>query len=648
MVDLPDIREYMRLQAERDKQRRSVQVTGPTMEEALNQASIELGLPLSRIEYEVLEKGNKGVFGVGKKDCILIAYEQVKAGGEVVDESLDIDFGNEAFLDEKEQDHDGEAYVKLRPEGVFLKVTAPVGKGKRLSEKEAVAKIKNRGVLEHDKQMVSEITKNADGEYIRIGEYDHNPVNDSVMNVDISDQDMKAFITIIAPGPGGADVSFEAILGFLKNNGIIHGIKEDVLQDLEDHPLYGSPVLVAEGSKPVNGADARIIYNFKSGNETINLKEKNGKVDFKESNTIQNVVEGQALARRVPAEEGKPGRTVTGKLLTAKDGQDIEIGIGKNVRLSEDGNTAIAAINGQVMVLNQKINVEPIYTVNGDVNMKTGGNVLFLGSVIVKGSVADGFKVKAAGNIEVMGNVGKAELDAEGDIIIHQGITGKNEGQVTAGQRVWAKFIENARIDAGDSVIATDGIINSTIDSNKKIICKGKRATIVGGHLRATEEIYAKNLGSESSSETILDVGFDPKSLEEKQQLEGELEEMEKQLEELQRNLITLRNFKKQKKKLPKDKEEYLVQLVEKEQELLGEKAEKTEQLESITDYLKSLQSLGKISASGKVYPGVLMNIKDANLRVRKEFGAITFIRDGADIKAVKFEELEEDISKTQ
>jgi uncharacterized protein (DUF342 family) len=48
--------------------------------------------------------------------------------------------------------------------------------------------------------------------------------------------------------------------------------------------------------------------------------------------------------------------------------------------------------------------------------------------------------------------------------------------------------------------------------SNKKIICDGKRATIVGGHLRAADEIHAKTLGSIAGSETILEVGYDPKS----------------------------------------------------------------------------------------------------------------------------------------
>ncbi|GHU63919.1 hypothetical protein FACS189445_6960 [Spirochaetia bacterium] len=184
------------------------------------------------------------------------------------------------------------------------------------------------------------------------------------------------------------------------------------------------------------------------------------------------------------------------------------IPLGKNVHLGDDKVTIISDMNGQVVEVGGKINVEPVYTVDGNVNLKTG-NIIFLGTVIVKGSVEDGFSVKAAGNIEVNGTVEKAELDAEGDIIVHQGITGsKVNGIIRAGKSIWARFIENTALEAGDMVVAQDGIINSRVDAFKRIICQGKRATIVGGRLRTSEEINAKVLGSPTAgTETICEVG---------------------------------------------------------------------------------------------------------------------------------------------
>ena len=647
MPELAELRDFMKHKAAEDRQRRSVEVEGGTLEEALSQATIELGLPLRKIEYEVLERGTSGVLGVGKKKFRLLAYELIEEEQTFMDEG---DFSVDLDLDDENEivDMDGKVFIRFAHEGVMMKVIAPVGNGKKITERHAMEVIRNRNVLHFDKMLVHKIVKNADGESVKIADFDHNPVNDALMTVDIRDQDMKGYVTINPPSPGGADISAESILGLLKSNGVIHGINENILEELEDDPLYNQQILVAEGTDPIPGKNARITYNFDMDREQVHLKEKNGRVDFREMNLIQNVVEGQVLAKKIPADEGTPGRTVTGKLVPTKPGSDVEFDIGKNIRLSGDKLTAIAEINGQVIISGAKLNVEPVYMVQGDVNLKSGGNVIFLGTVIVKGSVADGFKVKAAGNIEVMGNVGKCELDAEGDIIVHQGLNGKGEGYIRAGRGVWAKFIENSRVESGELVVASDGIINSRVDSNKFIVCQGKRATIVGGHLRAAEEIRAKTFGSLSGSETLLEVGYDPKSSERLAELEQLMSDSLDEFDEVDRNIGTLENLKKVKKKLPEEKETYLAELIEKRTDIEAERAKLEEEKTELKEYLDSLKLVGKISASTRVYPGVKVIIKDASLKIRNEFKATTFINENHEIKPVKFEETEEDFSRGQ
>ena len=351
------------------------------------------------------------------------------------------------------------------------------------------------------------------------------------------------------------------------------------------------------------------------------------------------------LAKKIPYEEGRQGQTVTGKMLPAKSGKDVEIDIGKNVRVSEDGKTAISEINGQVLIVNKKINVEPIYTVAGDVNLHTG-NILFLGTVIVKGNVDDGFSVKASGNVEVIGNVGKCEIDAEGDIIIHQGILGKNGGKVRSGGSVVAKFIEHANIKATGNIVASEGIINSHVDSNKKIICQGRRASIVGGRLRAAEEINAKNFGSVAGSETILEVGYDPQSKEQLVKLEEKNSELMKAIEEVELNIKTLQNIKKVQKKLPKEKAIYLEELLEKRSEYLTEIEEINSEIKKKKEHLTSIKKAGKISASDKVFPGVKIFIKDVNLDVRNEFKNVAFVLEHGNITTTKYEAVDEDLKR--
>ena len=67
MITLESVREYMRDQLEADRAKQAVKVSGASIEEALGQAAIELGIPVKRLEYEVVEEGTKGVLGVGRK-----------------------------------------------------------------------------------------------------------------------------------------------------------------------------------------------------------------------------------------------------------------------------------------------------------------------------------------------------------------------------------------------------------------------------------------------------------------------------------------------------------------------------------------------------------------------------------------------------
>ncbi len=647
MISLNQVRSYMKKQAEEDKKVKSIQLEGDSIETVLKQAAIELGSSVKNLEYEVLKKGAAGSFGIAKKNWVLRVYKKLKEVAaqefeEDFTEGLDLD---SIAIDENEVNRNGEVFVKLIPEGVFLKVTKPINKGLRVTDKMALDSIRKRHVVDFSAALVAKVVKRADDQYVNIGKFDYNPANDAIMSVEISDMEMKAFMSVRAPGIGGSDLTYENILAILKNNGIIFGIKEDIIRQHEEYPEFNSHVLVAEGEKAANGSDAKIIYNFKIDHSNIVLKEKDGKVDFKDLNIVENVVAGQFLAKKIPHEEGKQGQTVTGKMLPAKSGKDVEIDIGKNVRLSEDGKTAISEINGQVLVVSKKINVEPIYTVAGDVNLHTG-NILFLGTVIVKGNVDDGFSVKASGNVEVIGNVGKCEIDAEGDVVVHQGILGKTGGKVRSGGNVIAKFIEHAHIQSVGNVIVSEGIIHSTVDSNKKIICQGRRASIVGGRLRAAEEINAKNFGSVAGSETILEVGYDPQSKEQLIILEEKNGELMKVIEGVELNIKTLQNLKKVQRKLPKEKAIYLEELLEKRSEYLTEVDEINTDIKKIKERLTSIKKEGKISASDKVFPGVKIFIKDVNLDVRNEFKSVTFVMEHGNITTTKYEAVDEELRR--
>ena len=641
VLDLQEFREYMKELAEKDSHMKSVQITAPTLDEGLKEAAIELGVAEKQLEYEVIVKGTKGFLGYGKKNFTLVVYkieEEDDQSG--IFDNIGVD---DLVETEVVPDRDGEVIITLFKGEVFLKVNPPLGKGKKATVEKAVKKLKQRAVSDYDTILLSKIVKLADSIPVKVGTFIHNTANDSILSLKIEENDMKAYVVFSPPGPGGSDITKDTLLSFLKNNSVIFGVDEKNITDILDHPCYNEQILVAEGTPSVNGKDAEVKYNFNTDSIPSFMKEKAGKIDFKDKNLVQNVVAGQILAEKKPAEKGIKGRTVTGRPLEARDGADVEIKIGNNVEISKDGLKVTAVCNGQVLMVSEKITVENVYVVDGDVNLATG-NIHFLGTVMVKGNVEDGFSIKATGNIEVLGNVGKCTLDAVGSVIVHQGINCKEHGLVKAGKGVVAKFIQNSSVEADELVLVSDGIINSYVDSNNKIICRGKRATIVGGRIRATEEISAKNFGSLAVGLTEVEVGYDPRSKARLLELEKRKDVLEKEIDDMDRNLVTLENLKKKMRaKFPEEKENMLGSLNNRMSELKSELSEIDTENEEIHKYLQSLKHVGKISASGTVFPGVKITIRDAHLDVKNELKRITFINDESVIKTKKYEEPEDE-----
>jgi hypothetical protein len=292
-----------------------------------------------------------------------------------------------------------------------------------------------------------------------------------------------------------------------------------------------------------------------------------------------------------------------------------------------------------VIFANGKVNVEPIYEIKGDVDMHTG-NILFLGTVIVRGSVEDGFSIKAAGDIEIKGSVGKCLLDAEGDVNIKQGVMGKLGGTIKAGGSIWSKFLEQVNVFADKNVFVQDGIMHCQVDATEKVICFGKRATIVGGRIRAGEIVNTKTLGSVSFTETVVEVGVDPKSRQRLHDLDKEKISSEETLEKHNANISTLQNQKKIRRRLSEEKQELLEKLLNTREELTIRLSEIKEEMEELKSYLKLLKTIGNVSVSKNVYPGVKIGIKDIYYDVTNEFKYVTFVLDSGRIRIKKYEDI--------
>ncbi len=620
---------------ENDKTEKGIHVEAFSIEDGLRKASEILNIPISDLDYEIIEVGKKGLFSKRPYKLFIRVTESASIFSEETQPGMG---APESII--LSEDVDGRFWVKISRIGVVLKVTRPKGKGKKVKVEDVLKALREKHITEFDKSKVAKVVREAKGEYVKIADFTPDERHNGSVIVEVSDDKMRAYMTLIPPKPGGRDIDIDDVMEALEEKGVVYGIKEDVIRESIEDEVYNVPILVAEGTKPQNGEDARIVYHFRTEKKIQLREDEKGQVNFKDLDLVENVVAGQLLATKIPATEGVPGKTVTGEILEAKPGKDVELQPGKNTELSPDGMSIIATINGQVVLSRGKVNVEPVYEVNGDVDIKTG-NIMFLGTVIVKGNVEDGFSVKAAGDIEVKGSVGKSVLDAEGDIYIKQGVMGKIGGIIKSGGSIYAKFLEQVNVIADKNVLVEDGIMHCNVDASEKVVCYGKRATIVGGRIRAGEVVNTKTLGSVSFTETVVEVGVDPKSRQRLFDLEKEKKEVEDELEKLKANIKTLQQQKESGRNFTEEKAEMLEKMLEDREEMTIRLSEINEEMEELRSYLKLLKTVGKVSVSKNVYPGVRIGIKDVYYDVTNEFKAVTFVLESGRIRVKKYEEID-------
>ena len=53
-----------------------IEISAKTVDEALTEAAIKLGIPSSEIEYEVIEKGSAGFLGIGSKNAVIKVWKK--------------------------------------------------------------------------------------------------------------------------------------------------------------------------------------------------------------------------------------------------------------------------------------------------------------------------------------------------------------------------------------------------------------------------------------------------------------------------------------------------------------------------------------------------------------------------------------------
>lgn len=516
--------------------------------------------------------------------------------------------------------------------GTALKIVAPENGGSHVLIKEVMEYLTLCGVM-YDTPLLNKGL--ADALSSQTGEYVFRLNNNPSMEVrenyrlNVSQDRMSATVRLYPPSVHGARLTAADFLHDLSLKNITYGIHKEKIEALFANPVYCTDFVIAQGQAPRHGTDARIEYYFDTDLKAKPTLNSDGSVDFFHLNTISHCSEGDVLAKLYPANPGEYGRSIYDEKIKPRDVKNAVLRFGRNILLSEDRQVITAEVDGHVTLVEDKVFVSNVYEVE-NVDISTG-DIEYDGSVKINGNVCTNFTVRAKGNIEVAGVVEGAYLEAGGNIIIARGMNGMARGVLKAGGNVIAKFIENAKVNAGGYVSA-GSILHSEVMAGTEIHVDGKRGFITGGRVSATNLIHVKTLGSPMGADTIVEVGADPGVKVRIQELQKQLTEDKKNLDKINPVLVAMSQKIAQGYKPLPEQLKNLQDMIVKEKQIKSEMEEGIKELASLQELIEGSND-AKVEVTGEVFGGTKICISDVSMVVKNSMSYCKFVKDHGDVK---------------
>ncbi len=449
--------------------------------------------------------------------------------------------------------------------------------------------------------------------------------SEETLRVVVSDDGQRAIVEVAA-GQEGVSISEGDVEDALARAGVVYGFGDpDIRQNWRTGLVVGHHTFVgAVGKAALDGENGQITLLFTPADQKSRaVITEEGKADFYNLGLVENVTAGQMLAIRTPPTPGSDGVTVSGRVAPAKPGKSANLPLGRNVRPSEDGNAALAQIAGEVVYQGGRIHVHPVHEVAGDVDFSTG-NIEFGGSVVVRGNVAAGFRIKAEGGVDIMGSVDAAEITAGGSVILRRGMQGNGKGVITATGDVVARFLEHATVRAGGDVTVSEGIIFCQVDAVGAIEVKGKKGLISGGVLRAGRRVSAKTGGSPFGARTEIEVGANPDLRRTFIEVGKALDAKKRSLEQANRSAQMLRSLQAAGRVFGEREKAMMAQLDATCRTLEAEVEELRVRRQECEDEIVAAAQ-GSVSFSGPVFPGVRVAVGGETFQVALELPRASF-----------------------
>ena len=525
--------------------------------------------------------------------------------------------------------------LEFRETSACLHIYPPQDGGKMLSISEVTEYLAAKKLDKYNlKELNAAIVNTNEDSVVFVGDWDGIPEREA-MKVTISLDKMKVTCRFYAPSAdGGKVMSAQDVISDLAFRKVKYGLDQNVIADFLTNRQYCTDYVMAVGTAPIHGKDAKIEYFFNTNKNLQPKRNEDGSVDYKELNTISHIQKGQLLARLIKEDPGKSGRNVFGEEIKPRTVRTERLEFGNNITINEDRTEIYSDVTGHANFINGKVFVSNVFQVPADVDNSVG-NIEYDGSVEIKGNVKSGFTVRATGDIIIEGVVENAFVESGGQIIVKRGIQGMYKGTLKAGTNVMAKYIENAKVFAGGFVEA-EAILNSDISATAEVRVHGRKGLINGGTVRAGRSIETEYAGTEMGTFTTLEVGIDPSKKERYLELSKQVSQGARELDDMKVIIDNYAGMLKRGEVIPRDKLLYV-------QTLALEYKNKKELLEPMREEMREIHlemmasDRSYIAVTRTIHPGVNLSISDLSYSVKDKMNYCRFKKADGAIKSVGF-----------
>jgi uncharacterized protein (DUF342 family) len=245
----------------------------------------------------------------------------------------------------------------------------------------------------------------------------------------------------------------------------------------------------------------------------------------------------------------------------------------------------------------------------------TTGNIDFIGDVVIKGNVLEGFTVKSKKNITISGTANNAILEADGNIDIKIGCvntTLKAKGDIKTG------FFESCKIECNGDIISGSFVSCETFCRGFINATTGK-GIIIGGRAVAIKGMMFNLVGSGAYTKTSLTLGEGAILAKEKKELEIEEQSLNEKIGQYIQLAEALNAAKKQVGSLPRPQEEKLATAIRGRFQMSTEIKKIKKRIAEIDASFLDNASL-QLEVRKTIFPGVSVRIGEERKKIEKEW----------------------------